>query len=129
MSGTDEQHLNSGWITFSAAMLTLGGLGNLIWGLHALDHRQSFYEGGVIWTTLGNWGWIAVLWGALVLIGATLLWLRRDAGVVLGVLLAIVSAAFWLLLLPALPIFSLIAIVIDLLVIYGLTAHGLKQIT
>lgn len=43
----------------------------------------------------------------------------------MGIVLASLSCLFWLFALPALPLFAMTVIMIDVLVIYGLTVHGL----
>jgi len=63
MSATPQtQRSTSGWLTFSAILFTVAGIGNIIWGLYAHSHKQSFYPGGLIWTSLNTWGWIAIIW-------------------------------------------------------------------
>lgn len=110
----------SPWITLCAVLIMIAGFANVVWGLHALGHAASFNQSGLIWTSLSTWGWLAVIFGVIALIGATLLFLNKRAGIYIGVLGAIISATFWLFVLPALPVFSLITISLDVLVIYGL---------
>jgi hypothetical protein len=53
-------------------------------------------------------------------------WASRAAafGAGMGIIMAMLSAVFWLFALPVLPIWSLVIVAIDVLIIYGLTAHG-----
>lgn len=114
----------SGWITFAAVLFAIAGAGNVIWGLGALGKKSAFAQDGLIYGTLQTWGWIALIWGIVVLLGAVLLFTRSSSGPPLGIVLAGISAVFWLFVLPVVPIFALAAIILDVLVIYGLSAHG-----
>lgn len=118
---SQSPQLTSGWVTFSAILFTIAGIGNLVWGVNALEGSDAFYAAGLVWTGLNTWGWIAVVWGVVVLLAASLLYMRKASGAVLGVLVSMLSATFWFFVLPALPVFSLIAILLNAMVIYGLT--------
>lgn len=118
------QRTHSGWVTFAGILFVISGCGNLIWGLGALGKKAYLPENGLLFSTVNTWGWIAVVWGVVVLVGAILLLSRSEAGPPAGIVLAAISAVFWLFVLPVLPIFALTAIFLDVLVIYGLAAHG-----
>ncbi|MFN8105710.1 MAG: hypothetical protein U0U69_14735 [Acidimicrobiia bacterium] len=118
------ERTHSGWVTFAGVVFAIAGCGNLIWGLGALAKKSYLPENGLLFSTLGTWGWIAILWGIVVILGAVLLLARAPSGPALGIVLAAVSAVFWLFVLPVLPMFALAALILDVLVIYGLVAHG-----
>jgi hypothetical protein len=113
---------SSGWITFAGIMFLVAGAANIIWGAGALAEKQYLPEEGLLFSTLTLWGWIAIIWGALVLIGSFLLLTDSPSGREVGIVLAVVSAVFWLFALPVLPIFALTAILVDSLIIYGLSS-------
>jgi hypothetical protein len=108
-------------------LFTIAGIGNLIWGLHALEGKSAFPEDGVIYASLETWGWIAVIWSAIVLVTAGLLYANKGTGVGLGIMVAMLSAAFWFFVLPVVPVFALTVIVLDSLVIYGLAVYGTAE--
>lgn len=118
---------SSGWVTFAAVLFAVAGAGNIIWGLGALGKQSAFAEGGLIYGSLQMWGWIALIWGIVVLLGAVLLFTRFASGPPLGIVLAGISAVFWFFVLPVVPIFALAAIIVDVLVIYGLSVHGFAE--
>lgn len=123
--GADNgRRTHSGWVTFAGVLFVIAGCGNLIWGLAALAKKSYLPENGLMFSTLNTWGWIALIWGVVVLVGAILLLSRSEAGPPVGIVLAGISAIFWLFVLAVLPIFALTAIFLDVLVIYGLAAHG-----
>lgn len=115
-----------GWIFFaSMMMLVLGGLQALA-GLVAL-FKEDFYlvsQNNLVVFNFTAWGWINLLLGVVIFIagieiirGST--WARVVASLVV-VANAVANLAF----LPAYPVWSTIALVIDALVIYALTVHG-----
>jgi len=115
----------SGWMTFAGIVFLFSAFANLVWGLGALADKAYLDEGGLLYSTLNTWGWVAVIWSGVVFLGALLLFARVPAAPVVGIVLASVSCLFWLFALPVLPLFAMTVILIDMLVIYGLTAHGL----
>lgn len=127
MAQTDKEVTGwVGWIYFaSMMMLIVGGLqiisGILAWARHGFFVVSR--SGLVVWNYTA-WGWIEVVIGILlVVIGLSLMggstWARVLASIIV-VLNAISNLAF----LPAYPIWSIIALIIDGLVLYALTVHG-----
>lgn len=113
----------SGWFTFAGVLFLVAGFANLLWGFGALDDASYLPEDGLLFSNLTFWGWVSIIWGALAFIAGSLLFARSASGAVLGIVMATLSAFFWMFSLPVLPIWSLVVIGIDLLIIYGLTAH------
>ncbi len=118
--------LRSGWETFTAILLTIGGVANALWGWGVLrnaadwgEHRP--YVDAAFIGQLELWGWVSIVWAALLLIGAVLMFTGQPAGPTTAIVLASVSALFWLLVLPAFPLLALAAMALDILVIYGLS--------
>jgi hypothetical protein len=115
-----------GWIYFaSMMMLILGGL-QTVFGLTALFNDGFFVvgAGGLVVWDYTTWGWlhlglgiVVILTGLAVLSGRT--WARALASIIV-VLNAIENLVF----LPVYPIWSIIALIIDGLVLYALTVHG-----
>jgi hypothetical protein len=119
MESSTARH--SGWVTFAGIMFVVAGFANLIWGIGAIADKSYLSGEGLLFASLTFWGWIGVIWGALLLLGSYLLLTGSPSGRGTGLVLATVSAIFWLFALPVLPIFALIAILIDALIIYGLS--------
>jgi len=114
------------WLTFASLMMVLVGLFNVIYGLVAL-FRDNYYvsvPGGYLLFDLTAWGWVHLIVGALaVAAGVALLsgalWAR-----VVAVVLAGINALAQLAFLAAYPAWSLIAIALDVLVIWAVLVHG-----
>jgi hypothetical protein len=114
---------SSNWLTFAGIMFLVAGFANLIWGIGALAEKSYLPEEGLLFSTLTFWGLISVIWGALLLAGAYLVLTGYPSGPTVGVALAVVSAVFWLIALPVLPQYGLVAIIINSLIIYGLAGQ------
>ena len=125
-----EDGRHSGWWTgmlvFAASMLVLVGIFNIIDGLVALFNDQFFLvtKSSLITFDFTTWGWImlalgsvAVLAGIGVLSGKT--W-ARVFGVIIAGLNAIAQISF----VSAYPVWSVVIIAMDVLIIWALTAHG-----
>jgi hypothetical protein len=74
-----EPREGSGWVTFAGIMFLVSAFANFFWGLAALDTRSYLAEDGLLYSTLETWGWVALGWSALVLIGGILV-LTRTSG-------------------------------------------------
>jgi hypothetical protein len=113
----------SSWFTFAAIMFTLAGASNLLWGIGALDNKQYLPENGLIASSLEFWGWLSIVWALMAVTGAVLLFMRNPYSAGVALCLAALNALFWLFAIPVLPIWSLVVISIDVLIIYQLSAH------
>ena len=114
----------TGWVTFAGIVLIVGAVANLFWGLAALDKATFLEENGLLYSSLDTWGWVALGWSALLLIGGCALLLRATWGPIVGIVLASISCVFWLFTFPVMPMMALTVILIDVFVIYGLAVHN-----
>jgi hypothetical protein len=115
-----------GWIYFaSMMMLILGGLQALT-GLVAI-FKDSFYvvtQGGLVAFNYTTWGWINLIMGIIVVITGIEISRGSGWGRVVASFLVVLNAITNLAFLPAYPVWSCIALIIDALIIYALTVHG-----
>ena len=117
----DDQ--GSGWLAFAAIILMTAGIMRFFDAIWAF-RTDSQFEDGPLGDDLAVYGvlWLLV---AVVLFLAGLLVLQRNQfarwiGIAAGAFGAI-TASFWL---PYNPVAALVYILIGVLVIYGLAAHG-----
>jgi hypothetical protein len=111
------------WVRFGAVMMTIIGAFGVIEGLTALLTPTTYItvNGTVLSIDLSAWGWVHLILGVLlVLTGVSLLrdapaW-ARGLGTVLVCLSILVQMA-WM---PAYPVWSIIMITLDVIVIYAL---------
>ncbi len=119
-----EYRSSSGWAVFVAAYLVIAGTLNVIWGIVALDNKSYFSEGGLLWSELNTWGWVAIIVGAIQILGAALVAARRAGGAVIAGFLAFFGIMLNFLSIGAYPLWSVIALVVDGLVIWAVTVHS-----
>jgi hypothetical protein len=117
----------TGWVVFAAFMMIMVGCFQAIEGLVALFDDGWYHvtqNGLLVEADYTVWGWTHLLLGALLIVaGVGVLAgniLARVVAIVLAALSALVNLAF----LEAYPIWGVIIIVIDVLVIYALVVHG-----
>ena len=114
-----------GWVRFGAVMMTIVGAFGVIEGLAALLAPTTYIavNGTVLSIDLIAWGWVHLILGALLAItGVSLLreapsWARGVGTVLVG--LSILVQMAWI---PAYPLWSILMITLDVVVIYALVA-------
>ena len=114
-------------MTFAGVMLMIGSILNAAYGFSAIYNDDYVAEEEFLYGPVTLWGWLAV--GIAVVMFATALGLfaRSDIASLFGILIAAVSALVHLIAIGGKPIFSLVILAIDGLIIYGLVAHGFGQ--
>jgi hypothetical protein len=113
----------SGWITFAGVIMILLGAFEIIEGLVALFNPSYFLvgpQGLIVHVDYSVWGWVHLLLGVLVLGAGFGVMAGRVWARMVGVALALVSAVVNLAFLAAHPIWSVLVIAIDVMVIYAL---------
>jgi hypothetical protein len=117
----------TGLVVFAACMMWLLGFFQAIAGFAAIvnpDYYKTAPERLMLVGSYTAWGWIHLLLGVLVFAAGVGVMsgnaLARGVGVVLAGLSAISALAFS----TASPVWAVIVIVLDVLVIYALTVHG-----
>jgi hypothetical protein len=107
--------------------LALVGVLNIIYGIAALSNKSYFHEGGLLWSNLSTWGWVAIILGAIQLLVSGLLYARNTAGTVLGIFFASLSFIASFLAIGAYPAWSIIAMVLDGFVIWALSVNMIDR--
>ena len=118
-----------GWVTFACVMLVIAGSVNIMYGFAAIGDA-SFYadDARFIFGDLNTWGWVHVGLGSLALIAAFLVVWGSEPGRWLGILVAGVNAITQLLFIDSFPFLAITVFGIDILVVYGLVAHGGRRL-
>jgi hypothetical protein len=117
----------TGWLTFAAVLLLLAGCLNALYGIAALVNDDYFAADELLFGDLSLWG-VIYLGFAAAQIGAALLIMNRNVGgALMGIALAGLHAIGVLMSIGAYPIWSVVLLVIDGMIIYGLTVYGLVE--
>lgn len=116
----------AGWIYFAGFLMIVMGILQSIAGLTALLKNSYFLvrNDALVVFDYTTWGWIHLLLGIVILMAGTAVINGRTWGRVVAVILAIVSVIANFVFIQAYPIWSIIAITIDILIIYAITVHG-----
>ncbi len=116
----------AGWITFAAVILTLIGALNMFQGVIALFDDGYFIvpsEDDLLLVDFTAWGVIILVWGALLVAAGVAVAAGRGWARWFAVVLACVNVVVQIGFLAAYPIWSAILILLDVLVIFALTAR------
>jgi hypothetical protein len=118
----------SGLVGLSAVVLTIGGIFALIEGLTAV-YKSSFFTANAVFvfSDLRTWGWIITGLGVAGILSGLSVLSGREWARWLGVTVAGLSALSQLLFAQAYPVWSLMIMAIDFLVIYSLIAYAGRQ--
>ena len=119
----------SGWVIFaSAVMFTLGAI-DIIQGIAALAKDEIYLvtESNLLVTTnFTTWGWVLIIWGIVLMLAAAALWAGKEWGRWFAIAAVIVNGIGQIAWFPAFPLWSLLAIGLEIAVLYALTA-GWKE--
>jgi hypothetical protein len=116
-----------GWIVFAGFFMIVNGIFGGLQGLTALLRDQSYFvvtKDGLLTFDYTAWGWIHLVLGiVLIVVGIFLLrgatWARILAVILVG-LHMIAQFGF----ISAFPVWGIITIAIDALILYALLVHG-----
>jgi len=117
----------AGWVIFAGVvMITLGAF-HIIDGLVALLEK-SFYlvtsSSLVVHVNYAAWGWVHLALGALFIIVGLGVLAGQLWAQVIGITLAVISAIVNLAFIAAYPVWGVILIALDIVIIYALAMHG-----
>jgi len=125
MATRDTTREPPGWVIFAGVMMLLIGFLNFFYGLAAVVNDQVVVVGGhgAIIADLTTWGWVTMILAVtLVLTGGGLLtgaeWARW-----VGIFVVTLNAIEQVWIFPAAPLWALIVIALDVIIIYNLTAR------
>jgi hypothetical protein len=115
-----------GWIAFASFFMILAGFFQAIFGLTALFRNEVLVSGiNNVWlVSLTTWGWAHLILGILLVVVGFGLMAGGTASRVMAVILVGLSAIANFLFIPVYPIWSIIVLVVDAMVIYAIIAHG-----
>jgi hypothetical protein len=122
---TDDFAVRSGWATFAGVLLSIVGALNIIYGIAAIDDANFFVnDARYVFSNLNTWGWVMLVVGAIQFCAAFSIFAGTSWGRWVGILTAGLNSIAQLLFLPAYPLLALALFAVDILIIYGLIAHG-----
>jgi hypothetical protein len=115
----------SGWITFAGVVIMIVAILNIIDGIAAIS-KSSFFvaDARYVVSDLNTWGWVVLGLGVLQMVVGFGIWAGNRLARWAGIAIVSLNAIAQLLFIPAYPWWSLSIFALDILVLYGLVAHG-----
>jgi hypothetical protein len=117
---------SNGWIAFAGIVLFLNGIFGALYGLAAILNDDVVTVGGgtgvTVWDFTG-WGWIQLIIGVVMAIVAVGLFTGNGAARWLAVFMAMLSALAQFGIISAFPLWAILVIVLDVVVIYQLVVR------
>ena len=116
----------TGWVVFAGVMLAVVGTFNVITGLAALLADDVYVSGerATVALDVTSWGWVHLIWGAIMAATGVALMVGRLWARMLAVFLVAVNMMTQLLVMPGYPFWALLVIAVDALVIWAILVHG-----
>jgi hypothetical protein len=117
----------AGWVLFGAMMMILLGALHAIAGLVALFNTGYYVVPSanlVVSVDYTAWGWAHLILGVVALAAGFGLFTGQMWARVLGIGVAVISAIANFVFIPAFPLWCMTMLVLDVLVIYAIAAHG-----
>ena len=100
---------------------------NLIDGIAAVSNSTFFVnDAKYILSDLNTWGWVLIAMGVVQGLTALGVWFKAPGARWVGVAIASLNAIAQVFFLPSYPLLSVMLFSLDILVIYGLVAHGAR---
>lgn len=116
-----------GWIWFAGLVLVLVGTINAIEGLAAIVEDDVFVTtggAGLLVFDLTTWGWVHLLFGVLQILAGLALFSGATWARITAIILVMLNVLGQIATLNAQPVWSVIVIVLDLLILWALVVHG-----
>lgn len=116
-----------GWVAFGAMMMILLGTFQIIDGLVALFNKTYYAVPSkdlVVSVNYTAWGWVHLLIGVVALAAGFGLFTGATWARVLGISVAVVSAIVNFAFIAAFPVWGIMLVTLDIVVIYAIAAHG-----
>lgn len=116
----------SGLVTFAGVLMIISGLWGAAQGLVAIVNDKFYVVGAkyVFEFDVTAWGWIHVLLGIGVAVVGYFVIERAPWARVIAIILATVSAIANFMWLPHYPVWAIVIIALDILIIWALTMYG-----
>lgn len=115
-----------GWVYFAGILMIISAIFQGLFGFVALLKNELFVVGPekLVIVDYTAWGWIHLVLSVILLTAGFSVLSGGAYGRVVGVILASVGFIANMLFLPAYPVWSVIVMVLNIIVLYALVVHG-----
>jgi hypothetical protein len=128
MAATDRTREVRGptsWVIFAGVMMVLVGFLNFFYGLAAIVNDEVVVVGGhgAIIADLTAWGWVTLILAVVLVLTGFGLFAGATWARLVGLVIVVLNAIEQVWIFPAAPLWAFIVILIDVIIIYNLTAR------
>lgn len=115
----------TGWTVFAGCLLLIVGSLNALYGLSAVLNDEIVVVGGqgVLLADISMWGWIHLILGTIMACTGLGLFAAAESARWVAVFIVSVNAVAQIVWFPAAPLWSFLIILLDVAIIYQLTAR------
>jgi hypothetical protein len=120
-----EERQPTGWTVFAGVLLLIVGSLDAIYGLAGILNDEVVIVGGqgVIIADVTTWGWIHLILGSIVAATGLGLFAGASAARLAAVFFVSINAVAQIVWFPAAPLWAFLMIILDVTIIYQLTAR------
>jgi hypothetical protein len=120
-----DERQPTGWTVFAGVVLLIVGSLDALYGLAAILNNEIVIVGGsgVILADVTTWGWIHLILGSVMAITGLGLFAAAGAARWAAVFFVAVNAVAQIVWFPAAPLWAFLMIILDVTIIYQLTAR------
>jgi hypothetical protein len=124
-SGSTGRTTDSGWAAFAGVLMFVVGSLDALWGLGGILNDDIVVVGGqgAIVADISLWGWVHLILGSIIAVTGLGLLVGSSISRWLGVFFVAVNAILQIVWFPAAPLWSFLIIILDVTIIYQLTAR------
>lgn len=128
MAQVQKTHVSGwvGWVGVASFLMIFLGIMHIIYGFAALFSYTWYISapGATYLLNLASWGWALLVGGGVMILTGILLFTGSLAGRIMGGILVALSLIANISILTVAPVWSVIAIIFDVLILYAIIAHG-----
>jgi len=121
-----DEEKGSGWLVFASVMLMIVGVLNVIWGITALA-KEAYFEPKILFANLTLWGIIWLIIGIVEIAAGAAVLQKAQWARWFGVVMASLGLLWAFMGIGIFPVWSIVIIVIEILVIYGLVEYAIPE--
>jgi hypothetical protein len=120
-----EERQPTGWTVFAGVVLLIIGSLDALYGLAAILNNEVVIVGGtgVIIADVTTWGWVHLILGSIVALTGLGLFAGNPSARWAAVFFITINAIAQIVWFPAAPLWAFLMIILDVVVIYQLTAR------
>ena len=120
-----EERQPTGWTVFAGVLLLIVGSLSALYGLAAILNDEVVVVGGtgVIVADISTWGWVHLILGSIVACTGLGLFAAAESARWAAVFFVTVNAVAQIVWFPAAPLWAFLMIILDVAIIYQLTAR------